>query len=193
MRSDCDPRIVATRVAAMDAAHELLSKEGVMAVSYSAVSAKTGISRSTLYRHWPTLNALRNSAFGRAASEQEFPPKTSGPLSADLAWLLGGLVNALNDTTWGQIAPQVVAAAASDDDAKAVINLFMQDRFENVREAFDKAKASGEIANELDVQPLIEVAISVPYFRKLIAGLPINQAWLESHVEMICRLAKSPE
>ena len=63
-----DPRIVATRAKAMGAAHQLLSEEGVLAVTYASVSTKTGISRSTLYRHWPTLEDLRNSAFRRAAS-----------------------------------------------------------------------------------------------------------------------------
>ena len=34
------------------------------------------------------------------------------------------------------------------------------------------------------------MAIAVPYFRKLIAGLPLDEAWLKTHVDLICRLAE---
>jgi len=39
------------------------------------------------------------------------------------------------------------------------------------------------------VEPLIEMAIAIPYFRKLIAGMPLDHQWLENHVDLICRLA----
>ncbi len=184
-----DPRLIATRTHALDASLELLQEEGVLAVTHASVSALTGISRSTLYRHWPTLHELRNSAFLRAATSQVFPPRTNGPLRTDLTWLLGGLVTALNETPWGQVAPQVVAAAATDRQARAVINTFMQDRFQYVREAFEAAKSRGEVADDVEVNPLIEMVIAVPYFRKLIAGLPLDHTWLENHVDLICRLA----
>lgn len=189
MSTDEDPRIVATRARAMDAAHDLLEREGVLAITYAAVSAATGISRSTLYRHWPTLEDMRNNAFRQAVSAQVFPPKTNGPLRADLDWLLQGLITALNETTWGRIAPQVVAAASEDQGARAVINAFMSDRYRNVNHAFESAKSKGEVAEELDVRPLVEMTIAVPYFRKLIAGLPLDDQWLASHLDLICRLA----
>ena len=190
MNTQEDPRLTATRNSAMDAAVKLLRKNGVLCVTHASVSAETGISRSTLYRHWPTLDELRNNAFRHAINTQNFPPKTNGPLRADLVWLLSGLIMALNETAWGQIAPQVIGAAATDEQARSVINGFMKDRFENVREAFDNAKARGEVAQDLDVQPLIEMTIALPYFRKLIAGLPLDQSWLDDHVDMICELAR---
>ena len=129
-------------------------------------------------------------SFRLAATSPVFPPQTNGPLETDLTWILGKLLTALNETAWGQIAPQVVAAAATDKQARGVINTFMKDRFQNVKEVFDAAKARGEVAEGVEVQPLIEMAVAVPYFRKLIAGLPLDDEWLETHVDCICRLAK---
>jgi AcrR family transcriptional regulator len=189
MSTQEDPRITATRDQAMDAALELLRDEGVLAATHASVSAETGISRSTLYRHWPTPDDLLNGAFRQAITAQKFPPKTNGPLRADLIWLMGGLITALNETAWGQIAPQVVAAAATDERARTVINTFMKGRYQIVSGAFEAAKSNGEIDKGLDVQPLVEMTIAIPYFRKLIAGLPLDQQWLESHVDLICRLA----
>jgi AcrR family transcriptional regulator len=184
-----DPRLAATRDLAMDAALSLLQEKGVLAVTHAAISAETGISRSTLYRHWPVVEKLRNDAFLRAATSPEFAPKTNGPLRVDLIRILGNLLTALNNTPWGKIAPQVIAAAATDEQARTVINDFMQDRISNVEAVFLAADARGELRGDVPIQQLIEMAIAVPYFRKLIAGLPLDHGWLELHVDQICYLA----
>ena len=185
-----DPRLAATRERALDAALDILRTRGVLAVTHSSISAATGVSRSTLYRHWPHLDALRNDAFKRAARPPAVAPRTDGPLRADLAWMLGILKSALNDTPWGQIAPQVVAAAATDDDAKAVINEFMKNRISDVETVFAAATARGELRENAPIDRLVEMAIAVPYFRKLIAGLPLDDDWLQKHVSAICEVAE---
>ena len=159
-----------------------------MAVTYGAVSDATGISRSTLYRHWPKLEAMRNDAFLRAATSPKFAPMTNGPLRTDLALMMGNLRTALNETPWGQIAPQVIAAAANDEQARAVIEGFMKDRIASLEDVFAAAKERGELLEGAPVAQLIEMAIAVPYFRKLIAGLPLDQEWLDAHVDLICSL-----
>ena len=185
-----DPRLIATRNHALDTAMEILRDEGVLAVTHGSISARTGISRSTLYRHWPKLNDLRNDSFKRAARPPAISPRTNGPLRADLTWLLGILMSALNETPWGRIAPQVIAAAATDEGARSVIDEFMAERIATVEAVFAAAEARGELAPDAPVRHLVETAIAVPYFRKLIAGLPLDHEWLDSHVDMICRLAE---
>lgn len=188
-----DPRLAATREHALEAALTLLKENGVLAVTHAAVSARTGISRSTLYRHWPKLEKLRNDAFLRAATSPEFAPRTNGPLRTDLTWILGNLLTALNETAWGHVAPQVIAAAATDEQARLVIVDFMRDRIGNVEAVFAAARERGEIGDDVPVRQLIEMAIAVPYFRKLIAGLPLNHEWLDTHVDILCRLAAEPQ
>jgi len=185
-----DPRLIATRNIALDAALDILRDEGVLSVTHASISAKTGISRSTLYRHWPKLDQLRNDAFKIATRPPSIAPKTNGPLRADLSWLLGILMAALNETPWGKIAPQVIAAAATDQQARSVINDFMKERITSVEAIFGAAQARGELSPDAPVRYLVEMAIAVPYFRKLIAGLPLNHEWLEIHVDLICQLAE---
>ena len=133
---------------------------------------------------------MRNDAFKRAATPTSISPQTDGPLRADLTWLLGILMAALNETPWGRIAPQVIAAAATDQKARDVINDFMKERMDSVEAIFAAAEARSELSPSVPVAYLVQMAIAVPYFRKLIAGLPIDQAWLETHVDLICRLAE---
>lgn len=187
-----DPRLIATRAQALDAALAILHMDGVLAITHGSVGKATGISRSTLYRHWPKIEQLRNDAFKRAASSAKVTPKTDGPLRADLTWLLSILVSALSETPWGQIAPQVIAAASTDPEARLVVGGFMEDRIASVTAIFQAADIRGELKPNVQVSNLVEMAIAGPYFRKLVLGEPLDPEWLERHVDAICRLAESP-
>ena len=167
----------------------LLQEQGVLAVTHGAINLETGISRSTLYRHWPKLQDLRNAAFARAATGPKNQPSTNGPLKTDLIWIVGHLMTALNDTPWGKIAPQVIAMAATDEQSRSLLSKWIEERSGRVEAVFEAARARGELKDGAPVQQLVEMAIAVPYFRKLVAGLSLDHEWLESHVDMICSLA----
>jgi len=184
-----DPRLDATRTHALDAALSLLESKGVLAVTHAAVSAQTGISRSTLYRHWPKLEELRNAAFARAATGPTNVPRTNGPLRTDLTWIIGHLMTALNDTPWGKIAPQVIAIAATDDQTRSLMRTWIEHRSRDVEAVFEAARERDELNSDAPVQQLVEMAIAIPYFRKLVAGANLDQEWLDRHVDVICRLA----
>jgi AcrR family transcriptional regulator len=184
-----DPRLDATRSQALDAALMLLQEQGVLAVTHGAISRETGISRSTLYRHWPKLEDLRNAAFARAATGPKNQPRTNGPLKIDLIWIIGNLMTALNDTPWGKIAPQVIAMAAIDEQTRSLMSKWIEDRSGNVEAVFEAARERGELREGTPVEQLVEMAIAIPYFRKLVAGQPLDQEWLDNHVDVICSLA----
>lgn len=189
MDKTLDPRLDATRSQALDAALMLLQEQGVLAVTHGAINRETGISRSTLYRHWPKLEDLRNDAFARAATGPKSQPRTNGPLKTDLIWIIGHLMTALNDTPWGKIAPQVIAMAATEEQTRQLMSKWIEDRSGDVEAVFDAAKARDEVRDGAAIKQLAEMAIAIPYFRKLVAGRPLDHEWLDNHVDMICSLA----
>jgi len=185
-----DPRLTATRDHALDSAMKILLNEGVVAVTHGSVSKATGISRSTLYRHWPEIAQLRSSALKRASVPPIVTAETDGSLRADLTRTMATLTSALNETVWGKVAPQVIAAASIDPEIKDVINELMRERIKWVESIYTEADARGELRADAPVPELVQMAIAVPYFRKFIAGLPLDQKWLESHVDFLCRMAE---
>lgn len=189
MERPTDPRLDATRNHSLTAALELLEEKGVLAVTHAAISGKTGISRSTLYRHWPKLEDLRNAAFAHAAKADVDERPIDGPLKTDLIWIIGHLVKVLNDTPWGHVAPQVVAIAATEEQTRDLMRKWIEARSIDVAAVFQAAIARGELREAAPIEKLAEMAIAIPYFRKLVAGRPLDQPWLESHVDMICAFA----
>lgn len=189
MKRSPDPRLDATRSEALDAALQLLLEKGVLAVTHSAINRETGISRSTLYRHWAKLEDLRYAVFAHAATSPDWQPQTTGPLKTDLLWIIGHLVKALNETTWGEVAPHLIATAANEEQTRNLLRRWIEDRSGNVEEVFGLAMARGELRKDAPVSQLVEMSIAIPYFRKLIEGLPLDHKWLNDHVDMICSLA----
>lgn len=58
-----DPRIAKTRKRVLDAAWELLTEVGFDGVTVELVSTRSGVARSTLYRHWDTKSEILRDAF----------------------------------------------------------------------------------------------------------------------------------
>lgn len=53
-----DPRVERTRAHVLSQARHLLAIAGPSAVTYSELAARARVTRQTLYRHWPTREAL---------------------------------------------------------------------------------------------------------------------------------------
>lgn len=189
MNKPVDPRLDATRNRSLEAALSLLQENGVLAVTHAAISTMTGISRSTLYRHWPNLEDLRNAAFARAAKAELDERPIDGPLKTDLLWMIGHLMKVLNEAPWGKIAPQIIGMAATEDQTRELLRTWIDDRSSDVAAVIEAARDRGELRVDAPIQQMIEMAIAIPYFRKLVAGRSLDPDWLESHVDLICGLA----
>jgi len=77
-----DPRVVRTRNDILRAAIDVLIDEGPQAVTHQRLAEVAGYSRATIYKHWPTRDALFTDAFSyRPGGDHHVP---TGDLRADL-------------------------------------------------------------------------------------------------------------
>ncbi|WP_227982692.1 TetR/AcrR family transcriptional regulator [Nocardia spumae] len=96
IESDDDPRKVRSRRRLLDAATELLRDGGLDAVTIDAVTRRSGVARTTLYRHFDTVTELRT-----ATLEELLPPvvevPVGGALRERLIELLARQAQGIND------------------------------------------------------------------------------------------------
>jgi AcrR family transcriptional regulator len=90
-----DPRVVRSRQAALSAVRELLAEEGWTGVTHVAVAARSGVGRTTLYRHWPDVASLIHDAIVERIGQAR--TAWTGDLRADLISELNGLRRLLHD------------------------------------------------------------------------------------------------
>jgi AcrR family transcriptional regulator len=77
-----DARVVRTRNDILRAAVDVLTAEGLDAVTHHRLAEVAGYSRATIYKHWPTRDALFLDAFSyRPGGEHHVP---TGDLRSDL-------------------------------------------------------------------------------------------------------------
>src|SRR5215831_20773368 len=82
MRQDLEERVRRSKEAILKVTSELLSETGFSGVSVDEVSRRSGVAKTTIYRHWPTRTALLLEACLQFAPRLQ-PPNT-GSLRGDL-------------------------------------------------------------------------------------------------------------
>ncbi|HWC82082.1 MAG TPA: helix-turn-helix domain-containing protein [Pseudonocardiaceae bacterium] len=122
-----DPRLDRSRTAILDAATELLLQGDIGQVTIEAITARSGVARSTLYRHFPTITEVLAAAFQRTLPPLAAPPEgtpaqrllalvreqaaqiDNAPSSTAMIWMvaasarLGGGESAQLSTLWERV------------------------------------------------------------------------------------------
>jgi AcrR family transcriptional regulator len=107
-----DPRIERTRAHVLGHARDLLSDGGPGAVTYVELAARARVTRQTLYRHWPTREAL----FVDLARERVALGliETSGPPEVIIGSFLRAMREGMDDVS--NTAPLAALIAQADHD-----------------------------------------------------------------------------
>jgi len=121
-----DPRVERTRAHVLSHARELLSAGGPAAVTYTALAARARVTRQTLYRHWPTREALiidlvlENAAPGL--------PDGSGSPEHIVGSFLRGLRAGMQDAFNATAVTALIAQADHDPTSNTVLGSVIADR-----------------------------------------------------------------
>jgi AcrR family transcriptional regulator len=83
------PRSVRAHDAVLDAALRLFADRGIDATSMDAIAEASGVSKATIYKHWPDKDALCVEVMARLLGRDTVPPDfDSGDLRTDLIAVL---------------------------------------------------------------------------------------------------------
>jgi|JI7StandDraft_1071085.scaffolds.fasta_scaffold379665_1 AcrR family transcriptional regulator len=127
--ADCDPRVARSRARMLAAATELMVEGGVRAVTVDAVADRSGVAKSTLYRHWASVQELLVDVMRANVPETSPLDQSLGFEAAVRSWM-GSAVAALSAPDWARTlpallelrnhSPEMAELLASDFDEKLV-------------------------------------------------------------------------
>lgn len=106
-----DARVARTHAAVMTAATELLVEGGPGALTVDAVVARSGVAKSTVYRHWATRDDLVADVFHACAPELAMPGEDV-PFEDALRSIAHSLVEMLDDPRWKRLLPALLLLKA---------------------------------------------------------------------------------
>ncbi len=183
-----NPRVARTRASALEATLELAADSGMQACTFDAVSERSGVARSTLYRYWSNRYELVMDALEGQSLERVAPD--TGNLRDDMLSAMLELRHWLVDSTWGAMVPQLMAAAAIDPDMGAIQERNARYHLGIDSEIIERAKARGEIDTDIDSAHAALLFSAPIFYQKLHARQPIDARWITSHVDKIVALLR---
>ena len=184
-----DPRMARTRARAFEATLELAAESGLHACTFDAVSERSGIARSTLYRHWSNQSELVTEAL-LSQDVEEHVAHDTGSLRDDMLIHMLGLGREIESSTWGAMVPQLVAAASTVPDMSDILRKGSVYYLRIVAEIVERAQERGEVATDID-STHVALLFSAPiFYRYFMARQPVDGRWITSHVDSIMRLLR---
>lgn len=176
-----DPRVALTRARVLAAAAELLVLRGFATTSIEAISAASGVAKSTIYRHWQSREALCIDAYRSVVQPQETP--NTGATRADLVTLLARLAEGLGSSPWARILPSLIDAAERDPEIAAFHRELTSHRRVPMRTVLELGQQRGDIPGEVDLDYVIDLLSAPLFYRRFIYHADNDQALVERIVD----------
>ncbi len=176
------PRSEEARRKALAAATELLVEKGVANLTIEEIAQRSGVAKTTIYRHWPERAALILDT-ARATFEHVATPDT-GSLRSDLESFFGGMVRADLTGTVGQLMPCLIDAAGRDPEISLLLDRIALERQQPIFAIVERAQARGELPPDLDPRVVVGTIVGPIVFRKLIWRQPIDAAYLHGCLDV---------
>ncbi|MEU5405810.1 TetR/AcrR family transcriptional regulator [Nocardia asteroides] len=180
-----DPRTVRSRDAALASARALLVEQGLAGLTHGAVAAHSGISRATLYRHWPEPADLIRAAITLHIDLARTSP--TGVLRTDLLTALTATHAMLHEPASEQ-AMRVLIERASVDPAFAQVKAALyRSGTSGARAVLTEAVARGELPAGLDVDLAVDQLHGPLFFRRLVAHRTFELDYVRAVVDDFLR------
>lgn len=180
------PRSESAREAILTAAAELLLEHGLDAVSMDALAERAGVSKATIYRWWPTKEALALDALYTAWAGPELAAPDTGSLRGDLLALLRPWVRRVKARPYARVLGSFIAKAHSDPAfAAEYLARVVSPRRHIARLIFERAADRGELAPNVRVEVALDLIYGAIYHRLLHGHEPLTDRFLIEAVDMV--------
>lgn len=169
------PRSEEAHRAALAATVELLLEEGVEGVTLEDVAARSGVAKSTLYRHFGTKEQLVVQAARGCIIEH--PTPDTGNLEDDIRFLFGRYQQVEEEGRIPDLLPMLLDASMRNPDLHAMLDDLLNERRRPIRTVLQLAQLRGEIADDLDLDAAIALIVGPFTYRRLVERKEVTPAF----------------
>ncbi|MGB8860409.1 MAG: TetR/AcrR family transcriptional regulator [Ilumatobacteraceae bacterium] len=166
--ADHDPRIARSRAKVLAAATELLVEAGPRGVTADAIAEHSGVAKSTLYRHWNSINELLLDVV-----RVNLPADTDVDLAVGFDAALRGWVDrvvvALSAPGWARILSALLELRQHSPEMAALLTHDFDDKLSAMASILDLGAAEGRLPAGLD-PALVTQTLSGPLVLTALSG-----------------------
>ncbi len=156
----------------------LLETSGVGGFSVDEVARRSGVAKTTIYRHWPTRERLVLDACARLGAEQETPD--TGALLGDLRTYLTTLAELLQGANWSAVLPSIVDAAERDSQFATVHADIQRRHATPVRQIVERAIVRHKLPEDTDPGMFAALVLGPLFYRRWFSREPLDDAFVDA-------------
>jgi AcrR family transcriptional regulator len=189
-RSVGRPRSGTADQAILDAALAVLTESGVAGLTMSAVVSRSGVARATVYRRYPTRDALLSATLAGVKGRPPFA--LTGDVAADIATGAASTAAILAEPQFRRFLPLFVnETLRGPAAARAVIAKVAPNHGGMSREYRERAAASG-LRTDIDPALVADMVQGTLVMRLLSTGVPPDDAFVDQLIAVLMRGLSEP-
>lgn len=181
-----DPRSVRARESVLAAATDLMTEVGLAGMTVEAIALRSGVAKTTIYRHWPEPSRLVIDAIERLAEPCAEPD--TGTLRGDLEVIVQGLARTLTRSPLSKAMASLVDAAERDAEVARLQRAWVRQRRSATTRALERARARGEIDGAVDAEVAVAMFAGALFYRRLVSHESLGPAFLRQVVDATLRM-----
>ena len=172
------PRSESAHDAAVQTATELLFDQGVEGVTFEEVAARSGVARSTLYRHFGSKEALLVAVAESCLTPH--PTPDSGSLEGDLRYLFEQFRLEDEQRRTLDLFAILLDAAQRNAELQALLDALIEERRRPLRTVVQLAQLRGEVHPDFDLDTALALIIGPFTHQRLIDRAETDSAFVEA-------------
>jgi AcrR family transcriptional regulator len=180
------PRSSRAHQAILDAALAQLIKDGFADLRLERVAADAGVGKATIYRRWPSKEALALDLLMKLAAPH-ISIEDTGETRTELLSAVTNAMRAVTDTPFGPVIrallSQIAINPALGDPFRASV---VQARRDEVARVIARGVQRGDLRSDVDADIATELLVGPVYFRLMFGG-ELTQDFAERVVDTVLR------
>ncbi|WP_433669957.1 TetR/AcrR family transcriptional regulator [Nocardia sp. CA-136227] len=174
----------ATHQAILDTALRLLGESEGAPVTIDAIARAAGVGKQTVYRWWPSKGALLLDALTER-SALHVPTPDTGTVRADLLAIIDSTFRGAQSDSTAPALRTLVREAAQDPHLAELLETFTAQRRRAVLEVLERGRERGELADDADLDLMVDQFYGVFWYRFLLGHAPLDTAVAERLTDSI--------
>ena len=169
----------------MAAAQEIIVSDGMTACTVDEVARRSGVAKTTIYRHFADANELSMAAVDAMVEQVATPDH--GSLRADLREIVLAFRQVVGHDTFKQLFAEMLARAVRDPDFATVYADAQESRHVPLRTAIQRGIARGEVDPEIDLETAMYFVQGPFVAKRLIEMSELSEAEIDVFLDLIVK------
>ena len=177
-----DPRVSRSREAVIAAARELLVEGGPSAVTVDAVVARSGVAKSTIYRHWESRDDLLVGVMQACAPGLPVPPPELGFADA-VREMVRGVGTIFNDGDWARMVPALMMLKHHEDGLAHLDHELHEEQMKLMEDLRERGIREGAVRFDMSADEIAAQLIGPLFFALITGAVTIDEAFCDRVVD----------